>query len=322
MTETDPDIVVLRQKIHGLDASDYAAALRERLPDHEVALATTPAEERELVRNARVATGFSMGPELLDAAENLELFACVYAGTGHLDLEAFDERGVAVTNASGVHGPNIAEYVLGSMIAHARDFPRAWDQKADRQWNSYPTTEVYGSTVAVVGLGAIGETVVDRLKPFDVHTVGVRYSPEKGGPTDEVYGFDRIHEAVTDAEYVVLACPLTDATAGLIDDEVFRTMRADAVLVNVARGKVIDTDALVSALRSNAIGSAALDVTDPEPLPEDHPLWRLDDVTITPHNAGHTPDYFERCGDILAANIRELDATGGPADAEIENRVN
>ena len=208
------------------------------------------------------------------------------------------------------------------MIAHARDLPRAWDQKDDRQWNSYPTTEVYGSTVAVVGLGAIGETVVDRLEPFGVHTVGVRYSPEKGGPTDEVYGFDRIHEAIRDAEYVVLACPLTDATEGLIDDDAFRTMPANAVLVNVARGRVVDTDALVHAIRSNAIRSAALDVTDPEPLPEDHPLWRLDDVTITPHNAGHTPEYYERCGDILAANVRALDAVGGVVNAEIENRVN
>ena len=313
---SDPDVVVLRQKIHGIEGSDYAEILRERLPDREVALARTPAEEREYLSRARVATGFAVDEDDLAAAENLELFACVYAGTGHLPRETLEEHGVAVTNASGVHGPNIAEYVVGAMIGHARGFHRAQRQKQRREWRSYPTTEVYGSRVAVVGLGAIGETIVDRLSAFDAETVGVRYTPEKGGPTDEVVGFDRIHEAVTDAEYVVLACPLSDATEGLIDADVLRTMRSDAVLVNVARGRVVDPDALVSALRNNRIRGAALDVTDPEPLPEDHPLWGLSDVTITPHNAGHTPEYFDRLADVLVENLDRLDS-----GEQLRNRV-
>ncbi|MWV64682.1 D-2-hydroxyacid dehydrogenase [Halorubrum sp. JWXQ-INN 858] len=314
---SDPDVVVLRQTIHGVGGPELAATIRERLPDLEVALARTPAEERELLETARIAVGFDIDEAALAAAENLELFACVYAGTGHLPRDAFAEHGVAVTNASGVHGPNIAEYVLGAMIGHAREFHRAHRQQIDREWRSYPTTEVYGSTVAVVGLGAIGRTVVDRLEPFDVETVGVRYSPEKGGPTDRVYGFDELHEAITDAEYVVLACPLSDATRGLVDADAFRTMRPDAVLVNVARGKVVDTDALVDALRSNGIRGAALDVTDPEPLPEDHPLWGLGNVTITPHNAGHTPAYFDRVVDVLAENVDRLSA----GSDDLRNRV-
>ena len=312
-----PDIVVLRQKIHGIDGYDYAEVLRARLPEYEIAVARTPAEEREYLSEARVATGFSIDEETLAAADELDLFACVFAGTGHLPRAAFEERGVPVTNASGVHGPNISEYVVGAMIGHAHGFHRAKRQQARREWRSYPTTEVSGSRVAVVGLGAIGQAVVDRLSAFDVETVGVRYTPEKGGPTDEVYGFDRIHEAVADAEYVVLACPLSDATEGLIDGEVLRTMRTDAVRVNIARGRVVDTDALVSAIRSNAIRGAALDVTDPEPLPEDHPLWGLTDVTITPHNAGHTPEYFDRLTDVLAENLERLDA----GDDDLRNRV-
>ena len=312
-----PDIVVLRQKIHGIDGHDFAAVLRERLPDRTVAVADTPAEEREYLSNARVAAGFSIDEELLARAEQLELFACVFAGTGHLPREAFERHDVAVTNAAGVHGPNISEYVLGAMIGHAHGFPRAKRQQARREWRSYPTTELTGSRVAVVGLGAIGQAIVDRVEAFDTETVGVRYSPEKGGPTDEVYGFEQIHEAVVDAEFVVLACPLTDETAALVDGDLFRTMDTDAVLVNIARGGVVDTDALVDALRSNAIRGAALDVTDPEPLPEDHPLWGLTNVTITPHNAGHTPRYFERLTDVLETNLERLD----DPDATLENRV-
>jgi phosphoglycerate dehydrogenase-like enzyme len=313
---SDPDVLVLRQTIHGSGAADLVASLRERLPEYDVALARTPAEERELIADARVAVGLHIDEELLAAAEELELFACVFAGTGHLPRDALAERGVAVTNASGVHGPNIAEYVVGSMITHARQWPRAHRQKERREWRTYETTEVRGSTVAVVGLGAIGRAVLDRLDAFDADTVGVRYSPEKGGPADAVYGFDEFHDAVADAEYVVLACPLTDATRGLVDAEALKTMRPDAVLINISRGPVVDTDALVSSLRNNRIRGAALDVTDPEPLPEDHPLWGLGNVTITPHNAGHTPHYYDRVADILAGNLGRLDA-----GEELENQV-
>jgi phosphoglycerate dehydrogenase-like enzyme len=313
---SDPDVLVLRQTIHGSGAADLVASLRERLPEYDVALARTPAEERELIADARVAVGLHIDEELLAAAEELELFACVFAGTGHLPRDALAERGVAVTNASGVHGPNIAEYVVGSMITHARQWPRAHRQKERREWRTYETTEVRGSTVAVVGLGAIGRAVLDRLDAFVADTVGVRYSPEKGGPADAVYGFDEFHDAVADAEYVVLACPLTDATRGLVDAEALKTMRPDAVLINIARGPVVDTDALVSSLRNSRIRGAALDVTDPEPLPEDHPLWGLGNVTITPHNAGHTPHYYDRVADILAGNLGRLDA-----GEELENQV-
>ena len=311
-----PDIAVLRAKPHGLSAADYADVLCERFPDREIALARTPDQERELLGRVRVATGFDIDPDVL-AGSSLELFACVYAGTNHLPLSALEANNVAVTNAAGVHAPNVSEHVLGAILSFARRFHWAFRRRERREWRSYQATELQGSTVAVVGLGAIGQAVVERLEPFGVDTVGVRYTPSKGGPTDKVYGFEQIHEAVVDAEFVVLACPLTDETAALVDGDLFRTMDTDAVLVNIARGGVVDTDALVDALRSNAIRGAALDVTDPEPLPEDHPLWGLTNVTITPHNAGHTPRYFERLTDVLETNLERLD----DPDATLENRV-
>ncbi|WP_129113286.1 D-2-hydroxyacid dehydrogenase [Halegenticoccus tardaugens] len=314
---TDPDVVVLRQKIHGMSAEGYADAIRDHLPGATVAVARTPDEERELLTRATVATGLAIEPDSLADAANLELFACVYAGTGHLSIEAFEERGVAVTNASGVHGPNIAEHVVGSILLFVRGFDRAWRRKERREWRSFQARELAGSTVAVVGLGAIGETVVDRLEPFGVDTIGVRYSSEKGGPTDEVLGYDDLHDALARSEYVVIAAPLTETTRGLFDEAAFRTMRPDAVLVNVGRGPVVDTDALVDAVRTNAVRGAALDVTDPEPLPEDHPLWTFDNVFVTPHNAGHTPAYWDRLADVLAGNVRRLDA----GETDLENQV-
>ncbi|MDS0294605.1 D-2-hydroxyacid dehydrogenase [Halogeometricum luteum] len=321
MSQDDaPDIAVLRQKIHGLSAEEYAETLGERLPEKDIALARTPAEERELLKRVPVATGFSIEEDALEAAENLELFACVFAGTGHLPLEALDDRGVAVTNASGVHGPNIAEQVLGGILSFSRRFHVGWRQKQRNEWRSYPTYELQGSTVTVLGLGAIGQAVVDRLEPFGVDTIGVRYSPEKGGPTDEVVGFEDesgFHDALARSDYVVVACPLTDTTRGILDADAFKTMDPETVLINVGRGPVVDTDALLDALRGNAVRGAALDVTDPEPLPDDHELWGFDNVLITPHNAGHTPEYWERMTDIIEENLERLES----GEEELRNQV-
>jgi phosphoglycerate dehydrogenase-like enzyme len=306
---SDTDIAVLRSGVHGRSPAAYADALRDRLPEKIVRRAETPAEERALVADAPVVTGVEMDESLLAAAESLELFACLYAGVGHLPLSAFEERGVAVTNASGVHGPKIAEYVLGATLTFTQGFHRGWQRTREREWRHFQTRELQGSTVTVVGLGAIGTTILDRLEPFGVETVGVRYTPEKGGPADEVYGFDDIHEACAGTDFLVLACPLTDQTEGLVDGAVFETVPPEAVVVNVARGPVVETDALVEALRKNDVRGAVLDVTDPEPLPADHPLWTLSNVVITPHNAGDTPQYYERVADILAENVERLDSS-------------
>jgi phosphoglycerate dehydrogenase-like enzyme len=314
MSDTPPDVAVLRQKVHGMPASDYAAALRERLPDHEIVLARTPDEERAAFA-ARVVTGQRLDPA--DADAGMELFACAWAGTDHLPTDELADAGVAVTNAAGVHGPNVAEHAVGAILAFTRGFDIAWRRQQKREWRSFQAAELKGSTVTVVGLGAIGEAVVERLAGFDVDTIGVRYTPEKGGPTDEVVGFDAVHDAFADSDYLVLACPLTDTTRGLVDSEAFETLPSEAVVVNVARGPVVDTDALVGALRWNRIRGAALDVTDPEPLPEDDPLWNLDNVLITPHNAGHTPKYYERLADIVAENVRRLEE----GDEKLRNRV-
>jgi phosphoglycerate dehydrogenase-like enzyme len=320
MADTDqpltPDVLVLHTGVHGMPVEDYAAELRERLPDREVELARTATAARERIAGARVATGRTVDRATVEAADDLDLFACAYAGVDHLPTDALEAQGVAVTNAAGVHGPNVAEHVLGSILVFARRLHEGWRRGNRGEWRHYPAGELQGSTVTVVGLGAIGEAVVDRLAGFGVETVGVRYTPEKGGPTDEVSGFDGIDAALARTDYLVLACPLTDTTRGLVDADALETLPPEAVVVNVARGPVVDTPALVEALRSERIAGAALDVTDPEPLPADHPLWTLENCLVTPHNAGHTPHYYERLADIVAGNVRRLE-TG----EELENRV-
>ncbi|WP_276279000.1 D-2-hydroxyacid dehydrogenase [Halorussus caseinilyticus] len=318
ITDDSPDVVVLRKSTHGVPVAEYVAELRERLPDYDVRYARTPTEERELVADAPVVAGMELDEDLLDRAEAMDLFACAYAGTGHLPLDALEARGVAVTNASGVHGPNIGEHVVGNLLVFARRLHEGWRRQRNREWRHFCAHELQGSTVTVVGLGAIGQSVVERLDGFGVETIGVRYTPEKGGPTDEVVGFEgpEFEDALARTDYLAISCPLTDTTRGLIGEEELKTLPPDAVLVNVARGPVVDTDALVWALRGSHLRGAALDVTDPEPLPEHHPLWNFENCLITPHCSGHTPEYYSRLADIVAENVRRLDD-----GEELENQV-
>jgi len=322
-SDTDPDVLVLRRGAHGMSSERYAEELRERLPDHDIRRARTPAEERELIARVPVATGHGLDEGLIEHADGLRLFACAAAGVGHLPLEELEERDVAVTNASGVHGPNIAEQVIGSILLFSRNLHEGIRRDERAEWRHFQAhhTELADSTVTVVGLGAIGEAIVERLRPFGPRILGVRYTPEKGGPTDELFGFgeESFHEALAETDYLVLACPLTETTRGLVDAAAFDTLSPESVVVNIGRGPIVETDALLDAVGDNAVRGAALDVTDPEPLPADHELWGMGNVVVTPHNSGHTSQYYPRLAEIVAGNLRRVAETG--SYDELRNRV-
>lgn len=308
------EILVLSQGLHSMPSEDYAEALRDRLADVSIHHAQTKSQERAMIGTTSVATGLSIDESLLANADSLELFGCVFAGTDHLPMESLRAQEVIVTNGSGVHGPNIAEYVLGSIIALTHRFDIGRQRQRRREWRHYVTNEVYKDTVTIIGLGAIGTAITSRLEALDVNTIGIRYTPSKGGPTDEVIGMDdptAFEDALARTDHLILACPLTPETKGLIGRNELSTLPHDATLVNISRGPVVKTDALVWAIRENRLRGAALDVTDPEPLPEDHPLWTFSNVLISPHNAGSTPAYYDRIADIVAENVERL-RTGEP----------
>ena len=317
--DSETEVVVLRQKIHGMDARDLHTTLQDRLDTDRVQFAGTRARELELVPQAAMAVGREIPEVILDAPGALSVFACSFAGVGHLDLERYRTAGIAVTNAAGVHAVNITEQVIGAMLYFSRHFEVAVSQQQARHWRSYPPGELAGADTVVIGMGAIGTRICEMLQHFDVRVTGIRHSAEKGGPAALVVGYedlDEIEAAMAGAKFVVIAAPLTQQTRGFIDKQLLLTMRSDVILINVGRGPIVETDALVSALRSNSIGGAALDVTDPEPLPASHPLWSFDNVLITPHNSGATPHYWERLADIVETNLRRL-KTG----SALQNRV-
>ncbi len=209
--------------------------------------------------------------------------------------------GVRLCDARGVHSSSTAEWAAAVILAQLRALPVFVRAQAARQWRppgSMPTDELAGKRVLVIGSGAIGEALAARLTPFDVQLTMVARRARDG-----VHGVDELPRLLPDADVVVLLVPLTAATTGLVDAGFLAAMRDGALLVNGARGPVVDTAALTAELSTGRL-SAAVDVTDPEPLPADHPLWELPNFLLTPHVAGSVRGLLPRAYALVGAQIR------------------
>lgn len=220
--------------------------------------------------------------------------------------------GVTLCDARGVHDSATAEWVVAAILSRLRGFDTLARAQGRREWaydDVAPTDELAGKRVLIVGAGSIGAALRARLAPFEVSfTLVARTArPEQG-----VHGVDELPGLLPGADVVVLLVPLTEATRGLVDADFLAAMPDGALLVNAARGPVVRTDALVAELRTGRI-AAALDVTDPEPLPADHPLWELPDVLLTPHVGGSVRGLLPRAYRLVAAQVRRL-ATGQPLE--------
>jgi phosphoglycerate dehydrogenase-like enzyme len=196
----------------------------------------------------------------------------------------FVPDGVTLCNAGDTRSPAVAQWVVGAILADLIGFRRAEAQRAQRVWEHWRPRELAGKRVVIVGYGSIGRAVERRLVPFGVRIGRVARRARPG-----VEPVERLADAVEGADAVVVLAPLTDATRGLVGAGVLDRMPDGALLVNAGRGPVVDTDALVAAVRAGRI-RALLDVTDPEPLPAEYELWTLDGAFITPHNSGDTPE--------------------------------
>ncbi len=243
----------------------------------------------------------------------------IQAGVDRFPLDEFDAAGVPLTNSTGIHGDTVGEAALGTMLMLARRLHRYRASQERREWDRPAWDEAFtlrGESCCVVGLGTLGRGIAARADAVGMHVTGVKRTPTPVDHVETVYPATDLHEAVASARFVAIAVPLTDRTERLLGAPEFELMRADGYLVNVARGGVVDQSALVTALQSGEIAGAALDVFETEPLPEDSPLWGMDDVIVTPHATAATGAYYERIAALVRENLRRL-ATGD----DLANRV-
>ncbi|MBX7493575.1 D-2-hydroxyacid dehydrogenase [Qipengyuania sp. 1NDW9] len=239
--------------------------------------------------------------EIANAATNLKWLNSIYAGLDFLPLDVLQERGVTVTNGVGINAITIAEYVVMLMLAHAKGYREVVRAQERHEWllDSPGKRELSGERVLLLGLGAIGSLIKTRLEAFDMTVVPVRRSDGEGSLRPGEW-----REKLGEFDWVILAVPSTDETRHMIAASELAAMRPNAVLVNIARGDVVKQDDLVEALQAKTIEAALLDVTDPEPLPEDHPLWDLENAQVTMHLSGRAQTkMFMRSADRFVENL-------------------
>jgi phosphoglycerate dehydrogenase-like enzyme len=286
--------------------------LRGRRDDLSIVTAETRTENYELLSEADVLITSNMAweDEYLDELEASNWVQTIGAGYDAFPVERFRERGIMLTNAVGIHGPSAGEHVFALALAFSRGVPTYLKQQRRHEWTSHLNGEWANQTVTILGLGAIGEAVAKRARGFDMDVWGIKRDPSTYDgclPADRVIANDEAFRPLTNDEagifgetnLLVVVVPLTDTTRGLVDASVLDALPESALLVNISRGPVVDEEALIAAIERDIIGGAGLDVTVDEPLPDDSPLWDLDDVIITPHVAGVSDQYDARFAEVF-----------------------
>ena len=249
------------------------------------------------------------GPQPLRSLEAVETALVQSQSIGYDGAVDFLPAGRVLANAAGVHETSTAELALALILASQREFPRLLQNQQEGRWDARPTASLADRRVLIVGYGGVGKAIEDRLLPFEASVTRVA-SRERTDGRGHIHGIAGLHALLPEHDIVVVGVPLSDATRHLIDDAFLAAMPDGALIVNVSRGPVADTDALVRHTASGRI-RAALDVTDPEPLPEDHPLWRTPGVIISPHVGGASSAMRPRMGRLLQRQI-ELMLAGEP----------
>lgn len=286
----------------------YRDRLAAAFPDLEVCLVDHHSRAVPAVRDAEILVTFSahLAPSVLAEGRRLRWVQALGTGVDGIVDSPDLAPGVIVTNLHGLHGDTVPEAAVLSMLALARNLPRSLRSQAAHRWDRFPSTLLHGKTVGIVGVGAIATSLAPLCRAFGMTVVGISGSPRDVDGFDAMRPKSPLAEVVGDLDFMVLLTPHSAETDRIVDGSVLRAMKPSAFLVNLARGGVVDEDALVEALRERRIAGAALDVFATEPLPEAHVLWELGNVIITPHMAGFHTGYADEALPIVEANMRHF----------------
>lgn len=288
----------------------YKQQIREIAPEYELKTVKAQEATAEQIREAEILVGWNRKLEQEAAdSDNLKWVQSWSAGVDYFPMDRFEAKGISLTTSGGVHAIPISEHIFAVLLAMTRNLDGNLRSQVRGKWEKGEAHnglygEIHGRTLVVVGTGHIGRATARVAKAFGMTTVGVRHSGRPEEHFDEMYKTDGIEEAFAKGDVIVNILPLTDETRHFFNRDSFAYMKKGAIYITVGRGPSTDTDALIEALDSGYLSGAALDVFEQEPLPEDHPLWKREDVILTPHVAGNTDHYDERAAEIFVDNLR------------------
>jgi phosphoglycerate dehydrogenase-like enzyme len=289
--------------------------LLERLPDDTT---ITVSDKREGLEDAAPEADVILNVlgdgillrEIWPLARKVRWIHSLAAGVEGALFPELRESAVPLTNARGVYKRSLAEFAIGAMLFFAKDFRRMLRNQEAARWEQFDIEELHGHTLGIVGHGEIGRATADLARAFGMEVAGVgrRHTPGER------------RDLLSRADYILVAAPLTPETTGLVGGAEFAAMKHTAVLINVGRGPVVDEPALIEALRSGKIRGAALDVFNEEPLPPEHPFWRMENVLLSPHCADHTPTWLEDSTEFFLRNFDHF-LKGEPLENVVNKRA-
>jgi D-2-hydroxyacid dehydrogenase (NADP+) len=242
---------------------------------------------------------------MIRQASKLKWIQALTAGVDSLPLSEIRERNIILTSGRGIHKIYIAEYVLAAMINLARNFHLMFRNQIKGRWDrSFPQDEINGHTAGIIGLGSIGQEIARKASILGMRVIGVKNNPQPLEGVDHVYGPGEMGEVFKQSDYVINLLPETPETRGLIDKSFFALMDKSACFINLGRGSTVNQADLIDALKKKSIRALVSDVYEAEPLPADNPLWKMENVILTPHIAGVSPQYLDRALDIVRHNLQ------------------
>jgi phosphoglycerate dehydrogenase-like enzyme len=292
--------------------------VREMSPRLEIVTVDKLKELPEILPQIEIVYG-GLKREDIPKATGLRWYQNSGAGVNGLITPEMRDSDLIVTNVSGIHARPITEHMFGMLLSVTRALTLAWDGQKQREWKHLggKVESLEGKTLGILGVGAIGEQSARVGKAFGMRVVGIRRSGQAHPDIEEMFTPETRLDFFARSNVVMNLLPLTEKTRGFMADAEFEALPQGAIVVNAGRGATIDTQALLRALRGGKLKAALLDVTDPEPLPADHPLWSEPGVFITPHYSGAHPEYDQRADEIFLDNLR-LYLAGEPLHHEVD----
>ncbi len=256
---------------------------------------------------------------VIRAAPGLRWIHAINAGVDHLLCPELLESDILFTNSVGAHATAIAESVMGMLLFTVKHFGGHWDAQKEHRWGRVPKDELRGKTLGIIGLGHVGAELARLAQAFGMRVAATRRNPEKAAHVDILLGPGDLPRLLAESDFVVMCAALTPETRGMIGERELRQMKPTAYFVNIARGALVDEDALVQALREGWIAGACIDAFVQEPLPPEHPFWSLPNCFVTPHSSANTPQLTARALDIFVENVRRYRA-GEPLMNVVDKR--
>lgn len=287
-------------------AEDYKKTLQARFPEISIHAAKREDEIGDFIEEMDILLAFRISDELIKKASKLKWIQSLATGVDYIVNLPSLRKEVLVTSTRGIHGPQMSEMAFLLMLSLNRNFPKMVRNQDLGVWERWPAKLLFKKRIGILGMGVIGEEIAKKAKAFEMTVYGIDIIQRKIEAVDFFYGPEDIFKVAEVVDYFIIVAPYTPQTYQIVNEKVFSVMKPTAFLINIGRGELVKEEALLEALNSKKIAGAALDTFCQEPLPSNHPFWKMKNVIITPHVGGMSDIYMEQVLTIFEENLRRF----------------